>query len=439
MWLLPLLSTLSGLAARVYYRFATSGEEIPHSGPVLLLANHPNLLLDSALVAAAADRPVRFLAKSTLFEQRWTGWLFRAAGAIPVYRRMDDPAQSGRNVETFQAVEAGLHADSAVGIFPEGLSHGEPSMARLKTGSARIALGFAERHGRTFPIVPVGLILRDRSVFRSEAYALRGEPVTWDDLAGRGAEDREAVLELTERIDAALRRVTANLETWRDLPLVLCVEAIWTAAAGNDDDPGARVERARVTSETLSRLRSGPDPQWRDLARRVSAYCRRLRRLNLSPTDLEARVDLSTALSWIVRRLYLLPGLALAVASSVLLWVPYRLTGWLADRVAPDTLLRATYRVGVGVVLYTLWVLALALLAGLSAGIATGLAVALGLPVIGVLGRRIAECWNGAWSDARRFFLLRAHADLIRSLRDEQQEIANYLLRFYETLPDEPA
>jgi hypothetical protein len=55
-----------------------------------------------------------------------------------------------------------------------------------------------------------------------------------------------------------------------------------------------------------------------------------------------------------------------------------------------------------------------------------------------VLGRRIAERWRGAWIDARRFFLFRAHADLIRTLRDEQQEIADDLLRFHETLPDEP-
>jgi len=64
--------------------------------------------------------------------------------------------------------------------------------------------------------------------------------------------------------------------------------------------------------------------------------------------------------------------------------------------------------------------------------------VALGLPLPGVQGRRITERWSGAWSDTRRFFLLRAHTGLLRTLRDERKEIANDLLRFYETLPDEP-
>ena len=72
------------------------------------------------------------------------------------------------------------------------------------------------------------------------------------------------------------------------------------------------------------------------------------------------------------------------------------------------------------------------------ASLGAGLAVVLGLPIVGVLGRRIAERWSGAWSDARRFFLLRAHTDLLRTMRDERKEIANDLLRFYETLPDKP-
>ena len=38
-------------------------------------------------------RPVRFLAKSTLFSSPWVGWFVRACGAIPVYRHMDDPTQ----------------------------------------------------------------------------------------------------------------------------------------------------------------------------------------------------------------------------------------------------------------------------------------------------------------------------------------------------------
>lgn len=135
-WLLPLFSPIARLAAAVFYRARYAGDRVPATGPALLVANHPNSLLDPTLVVAAAQRPVRFLAKAPLFSDRKIGWLVKAAGAIPVYRRADDPAQMNRNEDAFRAVWEALGSGSAVGIFPEGTSHSEPSMAPLRTGAA---------------------------------------------------------------------------------------------------------------------------------------------------------------------------------------------------------------------------------------------------------------------------------------------------------------
>src|SRR5688500_20205355 len=84
MWLLPLFSGLARLASHIYYKVRFTGPAIP-AGPVLLVANHPNSLLDPTLVVAAGSVPVRFLAKAPLFEDRKLGWLMRAVGAIQVY------------------------------------------------------------------------------------------------------------------------------------------------------------------------------------------------------------------------------------------------------------------------------------------------------------------------------------------------------------------
>ncbi|MDQ3556229.1 MAG: 1-acyl-sn-glycerol-3-phosphate acyltransferase, partial [Gemmatimonadota bacterium] len=143
MWLLPVFGHLASLAARTFYHLRISGEPPPSAGPVLLVANHPNSLLDPALVAAAARRPVRFLAKAPLFSDPRVGWLVRGSGAVPVYRRADDPSAMGRNDDTFRAVWEALALGDAVGIFPEGTSHSAPGLVTLKTGAARIALGAA--------------------------------------------------------------------------------------------------------------------------------------------------------------------------------------------------------------------------------------------------------------------------------------------------------
>ena len=211
MWLLPLFPWIARGAAYTYYRIRYGGEPVPRAGPVLLVANHPNSLLDPMLVVAAARRPVRFLAKAPLFVDSRVGWLVKATGAIPIFRRADDPTQMDRNEEMFRAVHAELAGGAAVGIFPEGLSHSEPALAPLRTGAARIAIGACAITGRPFPIVPVGLVFRQKDIFRSAALVLGGPPVPWDDLAPRGAGDEDAVRRLTARVAEALQQLTVNL------------------------------------------------------------------------------------------------------------------------------------------------------------------------------------------------------------------------------------
>jgi len=248
MWLLPLFSFLARIGGRIYYRVRFAGPPIPESGPVLLVANHPNSLLDPTLVVASAGRPVRFLAKAPLFSDKKIGWLMKAAGAIPVYRRSDDPALMSRNEDAFRAVFSVLGNGAAVGIFPEGISHSGAAMAPLKTGAARIALGAAATSAAPVRIVPVGLSLREKETFRSGAFVVRGAPLDWDDLAHRGSEDGDAVRELTARIDAGLRAVTVNLGSWEDRPLVECAVRIWEAERGTPSREAERLSRLEFTT-----------------------------------------------------------------------------------------------------------------------------------------------------------------------------------------------
>ena len=90
MWLAPILSQVSNAALRVYYRLHRGGGTVPPNGPALLVANHPNSLLDPAMVALAARRRVRFVAKAPLVTDPLVGFLVGGAGSMPVYRKADD-------------------------------------------------------------------------------------------------------------------------------------------------------------------------------------------------------------------------------------------------------------------------------------------------------------------------------------------------------------
>jgi 1-acyl-sn-glycerol-3-phosphate acyltransferase len=434
MWLSPAFSIIAKAAGRIYYRLTIAGEQVPATGPVLLVANHPNSLFDPLLVCAAARRPVRFLAKAPLFSDAKTGWMVRAVGAIPVYRRQDDPAQMDKNADMFRAVYDVLGNGSAVGIFPEGESHSAPSMVSLKTGAARIALGTAMAHGVHATIIPVGLVFYDKAIFRSPALVVVGEPVAWDDLSGRPVEDAEAVRALTERIGSGLKQVTLNLERWEDRPLVETAVAIWDAEWESTPDRARRVQRLEITTRILADLRRDPDPRWEALVRDVAAHRRRLARLRLSPRWLGASADLVTGIRWAVSRYFLVMPVAvlLGLAGFLLFLPPYWLTGQVVDRLHLDVDERSTWKLLLGAAIYAAWLLLLAGVAGLRWGIAAFPAIFSALPAIGMSGLLIRERWRGAWSDARRFFLLRSRRGLIAALREEQRTLAERIKTLYQ-------
>ncbi|HEX6751415.1 MAG TPA: 1-acyl-sn-glycerol-3-phosphate acyltransferase [Longimicrobium sp.] len=433
MWLLPVFSALSRNALRLFYRLKISGERVPEDGPVLLVANHPNSLLDPAMVVAAARRPVRFLAKAPLFDMGAVGMLVKGAGAIPVYRQQDATGPTSQNEDTFRAVWAALAEGAAVGIFPEGTSHNEPSLVPLKTGAARIAFGAAQRTGGAFPIVPVGLSFREKETFRSDALAVIGDPVEWDDLAGTSPDDRDAVRELTRRIDEALHDVTVNLERWEDAPLVETAEAVYAAELPVDASPDARVARLREAAEGLARVRAEGRSEWRRVAREVAAHGRILRVLGLTPRELKTSNRADAALGWTVRQLAFFglgaPVAALGIAAY---WIPYRLTGFLEARRGELRDVRATFKLLVGGILHLLWTVAIAAVVGWRFGWIAALATLVALPLAGFVAIRVTERWAAATAEARRFFLRARRREEIAELRTRQAELARRLHALWE-------
>lgn len=425
MWLAPFLSHVANASLRVYYRLRRAGGAVPQSGPVLLVANHPNSLLDPAMVALAARRPVRFLAKAPLFKDPLVGFLVRGAGSIPVYRKSDDPSQVGRNEEMFRAVHEALAGGAAVGIFPEGLSHSDPSLAPLKTGAARIALGTFASHGIRVPIVPIGSVFRNKNLFRSEALVTVGRPVTWDDLSPDAGSDGHAVRELTQRIDGALRDVTVNLERWEDATLVELAEAIYAAEFGQATDAAEWVARLRTTTETLTHLRQagdGPVP----LAKDISRHGRILQRLGLRPQDVVEDPKRPGAFWWVLRRLPLggvVPLVVLAVG-TVVFFVPYRLTAIVEKRARPRDDVRATHKLLAGAIVFPLWIVTLSLVLGALAGPLVGLLTLVGLPALGLFTLGLHEQWREAGVEAARYLTLKRRREMIEPLREQQRALA---------------
>lgn len=433
MWLLPLFPRVAAFATRTFYRTTITGGGIPRDGPLLLVGNHPNSLLDPLFLAAVARRPVRFLAKAPLFSNPWTAWAVKSVGAIPVYRPRDNPALVSQNESMFRAAHDALTADAAVGIFPEGMSHDAPSIAPLRTGAARIALGARSRLGHSIPIIPVGLVLRKKEEFRSEAHVLIGEPVRWDDIGG--AEDSPpAVKELTARIDQSLRRVTLNLEQWEDAPLIAVAEAIYVTELGAASESSIQIDRWREAAEIVSSTRRDGDIEAIALAREIRGHARALDLFGLAPADLGAQADFRSAARWSARKIALPLELSIAALGAAIFWAPYKLTALVVHRAPTDGAGRASFKLVTGAAVFLAWIVLLGTLAWKLAGWSAGVAALIVLPVLALTTLALLERSTDAWGDARRFFLLRSRARGMEELRLRQKELAGRLSRLRDRI-----
>lgn len=381
-----MMRRLARLAAHLFYRVERLGRP-PQHGPLLLVANHPNSLLDPAIVWTTAGRDVRFLAKSTLFGWHPLSPLVRAARAIPVYRRRDEGVDVARNAEMFAAVDRALAAGQAICIFPEGITHSSGRLEQLRTGAARIVLASAAR-GVKVAIVPVGLNLDRKMTFRSRATVAYGPAFFCDDLLDTASrDDAVAVRRLTERMADRLRRVLVEADPFSDAALVDRIDALYATARGLPAGGESRLERRRAIAGGIAALRDQAPDRYAEIRQSLRRYDRLLARFGLRDPDIDVRAGRRAAARFAARELLvlvvLLPVIVIALALFV---VPYQLTALVARLSSRGPDADASAKVIVGTIVYGLWTAAVAIAMSQGLGAATGVATAAAMPLIAMGG-----------------------------------------------------
>jgi 1-acyl-sn-glycerol-3-phosphate acyltransferase len=321
------------LALKLFFRRieTVNSQTVPPGDAVIFVMNHPNGLIDPALVFVALPRKISFLAKSTLFRMPVISFLLRTVEALPLYRRVDAGEDVSKNQETFSLVREMLKKGGAIAIFPEGISHNETKLQPLKTGAARIALGTVSV-GRNpaslnLKIVPVGLFYTSKTTFRSEALLHFGEPfqVLPVGLDEDSQPPRAAVRELTARIEAALQEVTLNAETEAELDAANQAEELFSSVYEGINFELTLAERFEFLKRYTARKASQTNDE--ELKQKLAKYEEKLRDFNIEPENL----SLASHSFWYVfrhflLRLYLLLlFLPIAIAGAVLHFPAYQI------------------------------------------------------------------------------------------------------------------
>jgi 1-acyl-sn-glycerol-3-phosphate acyltransferase len=126
-------------------------ENIPLTGPLILVINHVNLS-DPFFLLFSFPRWINFVAKEELFHSPFLRPWLRWAGAIPIRRRgtVGDKQQALKSAGN--ALERGL----ILGMFPEGSRSYDGKLREGKPGSAVIA------SKTNVPLLPVGIVGTDK-------------------------------------------------------------------------------------------------------------------------------------------------------------------------------------------------------------------------------------------------------------------------------------
>ena len=286
------------VVTRVFFRQVevVGLENIPASGPVLFAGNHPNSLIDPILIITTCGRKVHFAAKDSLFKGRIMRVVLRGLGAVPLARKVEqdgkgapaggprDAAEMGKvNDAAFEHMFGVLADGGTIGIFPEGLSHDESQLAKLKTGAARLALGAATRTPQPITIVPCGLTFIHPKRFRSRVLVQYGTPLT---IAPATVPAGDAVKTLTTEIADALRRLTINAPDWETVRALDTVRRLYQPQEISIEE---RIELSRRFNTYYGAVAA--DPRVIDIMARVRAYQQKLDELGI--TDRELARDLS--------------------------------------------------------------------------------------------------------------------------------------------------
>lgn len=376
------ISIIQLITNTFFRRIDVVGEEnIPNEGPVIFAGNHPNALMDGWLLMARCGRwPLHFMANAKLWKYWLLGRLLNASGAVPVYRHEEHDGKVD-NSKAFDKLYEVIERGDCMGIFPEGVSHTESQLTKLKTGAARIALSVAQRGQVKVTIIPCGLNYMHRHRFRSQVLIEFGEPIVVDGewIDDFKDDERETVRKLTAYLAETLAAVTLNAPDWSTLRFVQAARRLYKPASATLA-PSEYVELNRRFVEAY--LNMAEEPGMVEFRKAVDDYQSRLDVLGLKDYQLRTKISVGKAFRRLLVRSVSLMLLLPVAIPGVLLHLP---VGWLAayvgDRFSYEEDDIATLKVVASMALLPMLYLLVAFLIGSYFGTVWAILLVVGLTI----------------------------------------------------------
>lgn len=161
--LTKLLNCVIKTFLKLYYKISVIGtENLPETGPYVMIANHTSLL-DPIVLYIFLNKKINFMAKEELFKNKLLASIITKAGAFPVNR-------NGNDIKAIKKALTILKNNEILGIFPQGKRMESAEAQQAKSGAVFLA---AKTNS---PVVPIAI--KGKFKFRSEIIISVLKPIT---------------------------------------------------------------------------------------------------------------------------------------------------------------------------------------------------------------------------------------------------------------------
>jgi hypothetical protein len=302
----------------------------------------------------------------------------------------------------FAACRRVLAAGRVVAIYPEGSTHAEARVQQIKTGAARIALGFeADRAGSAateatpgLALIPVGLTFEARKAFRGHVLVAFGPPIPLGAHVARFLESPVAgVAALTATIQAGIEAQVVHADRIDAEAVGRAVETLYR----DDLVRALETERgvtpraidvfrlSRTIAEAVAHFQKTDPDRVERIWQRIRRYRAHLAAYRVRDQAVRGRLPGAEAPDGLGISGRAMAGLPVFAYGALVNALPYALPRWLARRTARKETDYATTRLLASMVAFPFfWGLETWLVWRLS-GPFWGAAFAVSLPISGIL------------------------------------------------------
>jgi glycerol-3-phosphate O-acyltransferase/dihydroxyacetone phosphate acyltransferase len=360
--LYAILNMVVWVALKIFFRkIRIEGKEnIPRSGSVIVVANHPNTFMDPILAALVMlPKQVHFLANGSIFKTAIARLVLSQLNTIPIYRQQDktDNRQQ-QNEKAFRKCFDFLIKGGILLIFPEGNSINERNLRPLKTGTARIALGAEQEQNFELPlfILPIGLNYSKPTHFREEVAIKVGKPVDVRTYLERYQADQLAtVTELTTEVHQRISSLIIVTENKQEDDLVRKIEMLYKKQISiSVKENVLDVNLTQNIIKAVNYFRDHKPILVREIKDKIDNYFQTIQEFNLSDYLVEKSEGIRSGKVFRYM-VYFITGFPLYVAGLIFNYIPYSIPSKIANWISKDEEYRAPIMMTAGIITFPIY------------------------------------------------------------------------------------